>query len=225
MSFKIEFGKDWDTIRKSAKTDETLQRAIPDISISILKLHNTLERRITELYNIPGTLSDVMIGSSKKPEALGATFLRYNLQYRDKAIPLAKFPFTIVESASLSKAPLRKEPLGSVHWKQGKYSKDVYTLIRKGSTPSRARRGGNFDKRRGFFTGTNIKAREASATWSEFPKKSVEGTRAPYSTLYGPSLMTVANTVFDKDKQVAKAFDNMQDEILTALAESYRKGL
>ena len=221
MGFKIEFGKDWDILRKGFNNNEAIQRALPDISISILKFHNTLERRVQELYNIPGTLSDVMIGSSKKPEALGKTFLRYNLQYRDKPIALAKFPWTSVASDSLSKAPLRREPLGSVHWKEGKYSKDIYVRIRKGSTPSRARRGGNFDKRRGFFTGTNIKAREASATWNKFPTKGSEGVRAAYSTLYGPSLMTVANVVYDKDKQVALAMENMQDEIVNALMRGY----
>jgi len=221
MSFKITFGDDWEKLRKSIKTDETVRKIVPDVTVAILKLHNTLERRVGDLFNIPYPLGNVMIGSSKSPAELGNTFLRYNLQYRDKKVPLVQYPWIETPSTAKSFAPLRKVPLGSVHWKEGEWSKDIYTRIRKGSTPSRARRGGNFSKLRGFFTGTNIKAREQEDTWLVKPDKDIEGTRAPYSILYGPSLATLTSKVYDVDKEVAVAADRLQMDIIEAIVRSY----
>lgn len=220
-SFKIDFGPDWDKLRKSFKTNEAVQKAVPDISMSILKFHNVLEKRVSDLFNTPGKLSDVMIGRSVAPSEIGKTFLRYNLQYRDIPVALNRFNYTSNAVGSLSIAPLRSEPLGRVHWKKGKYSKKLMFNIRKGK-PQGQRIGGNFSKQ-GAFIGPDrkIMARTTSSTWDRYPKKGFAGIRAPYQELFGPSLMTIANKVYDKDTQVHKAFEQMQIDIANALVKGY----
>jgi hypothetical protein len=93
--------------------------------------------------------------------------------------------------------------------------------IRKGK-PQGQRIGGNFSKQGAFF-GLNgkIMARETSSTWDRYPKEGFAGIRSPYRELYGPSLMEVANKVYDKDATVQRALSTMQDEIITALAKGY----
>jgi hypothetical protein len=211
MSFKIDFGKDWDTLRKTLNIDENLQRAIPDISVSILKLHNTLERRVDEQFNAPTKLSSVMIGSSVKPEALGKTFLRYNLQYRDKSIPLAQYGHTETKIPSPNaKVPIRISDR-FIRWKPKGYAIQTEVSVRKGK-PQIPRRVGGVNAK-GFLQYGRILARKQKATWINVQ----DNIRAPYSELYGPSLMTLANKVYDTDKQVANAVDNLQIDIIEAL--------
>lgn len=204
--------------------------AVPDVSIAILKVHNVLEDRISKLYFTPGRLSDVLLGKSVKPINIGKTFLTYGLQYRERAVPLAQYPFT--ESSlfdSGSKAPLRrggKSALTAVHWKSGAWSKRVTVKIRKGRSAQGARRGGNASKLRGFFTGTNIKAREQQATWLQQPTLGVstgDENRAPYSTLYGPSLATLAQSLWEKDVDVQNAVEKVSATIIDSFINYYNK--
>lgn len=224
-NFKIDFGSEWNTLRKNLSESSYLAKAVPDVSIAILKFHNSLENRIEELYNTPYGLSRVMLGSSVKPGALGKTFLRYGLQYRDKAIPLGEYKHTVEDSSSLSSAPLRlnNEPLGFVVWNRYRWSKKIRMEIRKRKVTG-ARRGGNFSKLSGFKMNAEpnkIFARETNATWSTYPTKGVKGTRAPYSELYGPSLAILASSVFDKDKKIDKAKDTLADDILDAITRNF----
>lgn len=224
-NFKIDFGPEWNTLRKNLKENSYLQKAVPDISIAILKFHNSLENRIDELYNVPYGLSKVMVGSSVKPEAIGRTFLRYGLQYRDKAVPLGEYKHIVEDSSSESSAPLRLNnvPLGLVVWNRHRWSKKIRMEIRKGKTTG-ARRGGNFSTKSGFKMNaepSKIFARETDATWSIYPTKGVRGTRAPYSELYGPSLVTLAGSVFDKDKKVDQAKDTLVDDMLDAITRNF----
>ncbi len=203
--------------KDALKGDTLLQRNTPFIGASILNLHKVLENRVDTLFNAPSSLSTVLIGKSIKPEAIGKTFLRYSLQYRFVPIPLAKYPYTITSSNSISSAPIRGKN-GYVFWRKGKYSKNVKVSVRKGK-PSVARQpGGNFDKRRGFIQGNDIKARLTDKTWSSYPKRFDLGTRAPYSILFGPSLSDLANKVYTqaekgRDKLVSSAFDKVSETI------------
>lgn len=221
-NFKIDFGKDFEALRKNLQQDATLARIVPDLTISMLKLNNTLERRVNELFNAPGTLSDVMRGRTIKPSELGKSFIKFSLQYEDKPIPLIEYGVT--QSGILpgveSIAPLTKEPLGAVHWKKGNYSRKVTVQIRKGTTVG-TRLGGNFSGLSGFLIDKNgrsgVFARTTGATWDRYPKEGFAGTRAPIVELYGPSLAQLASKVFDKDKQVDNAVLAMQDSIINAI--------
>ena len=219
MTFKVEL-EGLETFKKQLQGNSAMKSIVPDFTLAVLQIHNTLERRVSELFNAPGTLSNVLIGKSVKPVQLGNTFLRYSLQYRYKAIRLGDYPFTVSNSNSLSSAPLRGQG-GFIHWTKGRFSKDVRVSVRKGK-PSIARKGlGNFDKRRGFIQGRNIKARDTSKTWTLYPTNGREGIRAPYSTLYGPSLSQLANKVYDKDKQVELATENLQTTLIDAFIRYY----
>ena len=231
-SFKIDFGPDWAKIKKAFATDQVMQRAIPDISISILKLNNVLEQRVADLFNAPAKLSSVMIGHANKPSELGATFIRYSLQYRYKPIPLIDFgPFGVIPSSSVSIAPLRANgaPLGAVNWQEGKYSKVLSFNVRRGK-PTGARVGGNFSKQAAFavignpYIKDGIYARATTSTWDRYPTKGNTGTRSNYVQLFGPSLSQQAAGVFAKDKKVAAQFNIMQTDILNAIVKAYQNG-
>ncbi len=215
-SFKIEIDG-LKEFKEALKSDTLLQRNTPFIGTSILGLHKILESRIETLFNAPSSLSSVLVGKSVKPDAVGKTFLRYSLQYRNVPIPLAKYPYTIENSSSISSAPIRGKN-GYVFWKKGQYSKNVKVSVRKGK-PSIARQpGGNFDKRRGFVQGKDIKARLTAKTWDRYPVRFDQGQRAPYSTLFGPSLADLANKVYEqaekgRDRVVSSALDKVSETI------------
>jgi hypothetical protein len=221
-SFKLRV-EGLDEIKRSFKADSSIEKILPNVTLAMLKFNNVLEQRIEELYNAPGSLSDVMIGHSIRPEELSKTFLRYSLQYRDKPIRLIEYPSS--QSGILpvlSKAPLRKEPLGPVHWKQGRYSRKI-TVNKRKDKPEGARLGGNFSKRTAFygFDKRGIFARETDKTWSELPKTGSYGKRAPFKELYGPSLMTLANALYDKDSKVKRAVTTLEEDIIKAMVSFY----
>ncbi len=215
-SFKIDI-LGLDEFKKELKSGGVSQKNVAFIGKSILNLHSILESRVASLFNAPSSLSSVLIGKNAKPEAIGKTFMRYSLQYRSVPIPLAKYPYTITNSSSISSAPIRGKK-GHVFWKKGQYSKNIKVSVRKGK-PSIARQpGGNFDKRRGFIQGKDIKARLTDKTWDRYPVRFDLGQRAPYSTLFGPSLADLANKVYEqaekgRDSAVANALDKVSETI------------
>jgi hypothetical protein len=222
-NFKVEI-EGLDVFKKQLSASEALKRVVPDMTLAVLSLHNTLEKRVGELFNTPATLSSVMIGKSVQPSELGNTFIRYSLQYRNKPITLENYNWTeTANNTSLSTAPLRFDrPLGLVDWTEGTWSKDIKVEVRKGRKVLASRRGK--DNLKGFIQGGKIKARLQKATYKvgEYPTKGKIGVRAPYSTLFGPSLATLASKVFSVDKEVEKAVDNMQDKIVKAFVGFYK---
>ncbi len=223
MSFKITPGPEWDILRKSLQTAVTIQKIIPDVTVAILKFHNTLERRVGELFTAPDKLSSVMIGSSRAPSEIGKTFLRYSLQYRSKPIPLSAYEqsTTSVENDK-AKIPYRLRP-NYVRWTPAKKVRVTKTYVRrgKGVIPRRIK-GSRFE---GFYQskgGQNwILARKQQATWITYPGVGEEGTRAPIQQLWGPKLITLASKVYDVDKEVEKAKETLQNDVINAILKSY----
>ena len=178
-SFKIEFGSDWDKLRKSFSTNDALQKAMPDIAISILKVHNVLEKRVDDLFNMPMKLSSVMIGSSAKPAALGKTFLRYNLQYRRKAIPLSNFrPLSVSKVIVRNAIPVIKEDgsRGQIPINKARITK---VQVRKSRTDNSTRNPQYFY----YAKKKRILARNQQDTWDSFPeldanRRIIEGSGA-----------------------------------------------
>jgi len=226
MSFRIDIGtgKEWDSLRKSFATNDSLQRALPDISIAILKLHSTLETRVSDLFNMPSKLSSVMIGNSVKPAEVGKTFLRYNLQYRRKAIPLANFrPISVTKTIVRNAIPIIKAngSRGQILVNKARITK---VQVRRGKTDNSTRNPQYFY----YAKKKRILARNQQDTWNTLPELDMNnriikdsGERAPVRQIFGPSLMEVANRVFDKDRAVQKAYTQMQTDIITALLKGY----
>jgi len=225
-TFKIDL-KEINDFKKQLSSNSALKSIVPDMTLAVLQLHNTLEKRIIDLFNAPGVLSDVLIGKSVAPESLGNTFLRYNLQYRVKPIPLSKYPYVVTDSNSFSTARGIIPGTDRFNIQRGQFSEDIKVSVRKGK-PSIARQGpGNFDKRRGFLQRGQIKARVRQATWNVLPtSQNPIGTRAAYTTLFGPSLAELANKVYEqgeigRDKQVVASIDRLQTELIDSFVRFY----
>jgi len=217
-SFKITFGPEWEQLRKNLQSSTIAERIVPDVSIAILKFSNVLEGRVNTVFNAPSSINSVRIGNSVSPEKLGNTFLRYSLQYRDKPIPLSKYPYTETRVSANSKYPNRL-PNRFVRWTPKSYAFETKVSVQK-SKNLIAKRGKNY-RQKGFVYNGKILAREQKATWKVFPSKFVEGVRAPFSELYGPSLATLIAKVYDVDPVVAKAKDKVQEDILNAVVRGY----
>jgi hypothetical protein len=218
-NFKITFGPEWDTLRKNLQSDTTLERVVPDVSIAILKLHNTLERRVDELFTNKDKLSSVLIGNSKAPSEIGKTFLRYSLQYRFKSVPYTAYNFSTSEVAVKSFIPFRIRDNFIRYTSYGKATA-VSTEYRRGKSKLIRRVKGSPFK--GFIQNGIVYARVQKRTWNEVPSvANPKGIRAPIQRLFGPSLSTLAAKVYDVDSQVAKAKDKVGDDILTAIIRSY----
>jgi hypothetical protein len=221
-NFKIEFGTDWKILRKQLTTEHIIEKVLPDITDSILKLHNVMEQRVDSVFNAPTKLSSVLLGSSKRPEEIGKTFLRYQLQYRFKPIKLADYPYEVsgfipVRNAipfmtkidTIGYTPVNKARVTTVSIARGKYV-----------VPRRVKRS----PMKGFELNGNIVARTKKATWSSIPtdrKDSRSGTRTPLQTIYGAPLDLLAQKVYERDPQVANAVSNLYEEIEVAIMRSF----
>ena len=216
-NFKIEI-QGLAELKASFESDVT-QKAIPDISVAILKYNNVLGQRVNEVFTVPGKLEQVRKGRSVKPERVGKYLIQHSLEYVDKPIELHKFPYTVSNSNALSKAPLRRVPLGRVTWKEGKWSKEVKVSIVRGKSKI-AKRGKNY-RLKGFEHNGRILARKQKATWLVKPSLNIEGTRAPVSQLFGPSLATLAKVIYTKDAIALRAEDKMTNDIIDAIVKAY----
>ena len=222
-NFKIDFGKDFDKLKQNLRTETLMQKVLPDFSESILKLHNTMERRIETLFNAPTKLSSVMIGGSIKPELIGKTFLRYSLQYRFKSIKLSDYPHTETSTIDIRNAIPFRKPSGSKGYTP--INKAIITRVsmRKGKTILPRRVKGSPLK--GFLLHGNIVSRTKKATWIAIPilqGDSSTGVRTNLQTLFGKPLSSLALKVYEVDKEVAKAKDNVQQDLELALLRSFR---
>lgn len=217
-SFKIEF-ENLDLFKKALSKENALRKLVPDISISILKFHNALNDRVKDLYNAPGELDSVRIGHSVAPAELGKTFLRYSLQYRNKPIPLAQYPH--IERAVSSDTAVWPKRLsdGFIKWTHKGYAIETQVAVRKGRMKAVRKYGKTIQD--GFLQKDRIFARKQPGTWKIFPSKNIIGVRAPFTQLYGPSLMTLASATYDKDQTIARAKETLELEILEAMVRSY----
>lgn len=218
MSFKIAIDGLKD-IRKAISIESTIADSVPEISEAILGLHRTLERRVATLYTLEQPLSSVMIGKNKPLEAIGKTFFRYNLQYRYKPVLLSEYSHRILygEDVELSAAPLRipkGDPLARVKWSWGYWSEVTEVQVRKGSEYK--------IKGQPAFTYTSngkqiVSHRTKKQTWNIRPAKGRTGNRTNRTTvLFGPSLASLAESVYNNDGYVQEAIEQMYDDILTA---------
>jgi hypothetical protein len=216
MGFKISIDG-LELLKAGLKTDESLRRVIPDMSLAVLHLHNTLESRVGELFTSKNSLSSVMIGHSIKPDQVGNTFLRYSLQYRRVPEPLANFKTSINNSSSLSAIPW-VEANGWVKWTRGEFSKETLVSVRRGRKEIPTLRD-----RKGFTVNGKIRVRKQDATWRKFPGVALpQGERKGMTKMmFGPTLSELASKVYDKDTQVAAAKEKVTTDMIRAFTNFY----
>ena len=220
-SFKIKI-EGLGILKQQLKSDSSISRLVPDMTQAVSLFHNTLERRVSDIYTLKQPLSSVMIGRSVKPEQLGNTFLRFSLQYQYKHVDLSAYNTIVDKSEAISFAP----PIPGLkhHWTEGQFSKRVRVQIQKGKTLA-TREGRNYRKK-GFMLKDKqgrqqIAVRKGSKTWDRYPTFGAKGIRAPIRTLYGPSLSRLAQITIEKDKQMATAAIQLEDNIIKAFTKFY----
>lgn len=223
-NFKI----DTEDLKKLAdwfKTDASAAVLVPDVTMSILKFHNTLETRVSDVFTAKVKLSSVKVGGNSVTGKKGIDGLSFTLEYKSKPLRLDQFKFQTVDSDAISSAPTRLpfgDPLGFVKWQEGQHSKQVNVQVIRGKTNDGSYGNQIYPAYR-VKQGNKIRlrARKQDATWDTYPTKGVKGTYAPTTGLFGPPLSVQANALFDKDRVVNKAWDKMQDEIVKTLTKSY----
>lgn len=223
-NFKVQI-EGLDILKKGIQQDETLRKIVPDVSIGILKFHNTLERRVGELFTNKNKLTSVLIGRSVSPASLGKTFLRYSLQYQNKPTPLSDYEVTESDSNSISSAPIRIPPgdvKGGVRWRKGKYSKEYKVAVRRGKSKVQKVYGKKTlaFRTRGKNSTVLLLARKRQ-TWRVRPTRGKFGIRTKLSIVYGPSLANLASSTYDKDAQTQKALVTLQNDIIKAFTRYY----
>ena len=219
MNFKIKF-EGLDELKNKLDTLEHPEDRLGLASESILKFHSVLDKRVQTLFNVPYGLDRVRIGHTVPLERIGKTLLRFSLQYRHTPVPLGDYGMQISASSSESSAPTRfpkDDPDTLVRWKKGKYSKDYKIAVRKGKAVIHGKAGKGAKGGHAFLLTTKTKAnfivRRKRQTWHFRPTFGRLGTRTKLQIMYGPSLSTIASSVFQKDYQVQQALEKLAEEL------------
>lgn len=216
MNFKIKF-EGLDELKKKLDTLEHPEDRLGLASESILKFNSVLDKRVQALFNVPYGLDRVRIGHTVPSERIGKTLLRFSLQYRHIPVPLGDYLVSESNSNSISAAPLRKppsNPTGFVKWKRGRYSKDYKVAIRKGRSELQGKAGKGAIGGHAFRLPTeNFLVRRKRQTWHTRPTLGKVGIRTKLQIMYGPSLSTIASSVFQKDAQVQQALEKLAEEL------------
>lgn len=229
MTFKIQF-EGLEVLKKQLKKDVSLKPIIPEVSLSLLKYHNALEQRVTEVFTAKDKLSDVMIGKSVKPAELGGTFLKYSLQYRFKPAPLENFKY-ILNTVSTPTAYIPFQmPNGKLRYRKSPTSIKVVVEVVKGrKVTARKSKRSAF---KGFYVPDSankrtfrnkIFARKQKRSWDEYPSMESFGKHAPIVRLFGPALSRRAEIIVNKDKQFEKIKNILADEFVTHFLNYYKK--
>jgi hypothetical protein len=130
--------------KQKLASDDSLATIIPDITIAILHFHDTLEKRVNDLFAVPYSLSRVLAGGRGISTITKGTHVTTELRYNMKAIPLVQYPtqsyglttFSMkgfsadVSSKSISSAPVRMKD-GGVIWIKGMYSQQYLVEVRR----------------------------------------------------------------------------------------------
>jgi hypothetical protein len=214
-------------IKEFFKTGLELSTHEVELTQSMLMVAATIDRRVKDLYNAPGVPSSMMIGKTIKPEALGKTFLRYGLQYREKEIPLIDYPHMLKEVSVRNAIPFKTLTSEKTYFLPINKAVQVTSKVRK--------RGGYAVKQtrtpfkkflvdNGYMRG--IYTRDSKSTWDEVPTRSpdgkiVGGRRSSYHQLYGPSLAKLADIVYAHDSEVQASIDNVPETLIASINRYY----
>lgn len=212
MSFTIAFDKsELNSILTNIASSDSLRAIVPDINTAFSLFNNTLERRVSELYKVPHSLSSVLQrgGVAKSGNS-------FTLTYTNKPIPLADYPFDNPEVKVKNSIPFGLKS-GWVKYIKVNRANKVVSKIRRSGSPSLPRARTKYKK---FYAPKldKILVRLQDATWSTIPSEyNPYGVRAPIKELYGPSLSKLAGITYDKDKQIDAARDRLAGDVLDAI--------
>jgi len=203
------------------KKNDAIKEIVPDITIAVLKLHNTLERNVNSTYTNPKLLSTVLLGSSVQD--ISKTFLRFGLQYRQVSVPLSDYKMVVSGSTSISAAPMRRAD-GGITWKLGTWSKTYKSEVVRGKfeqiLPYKNRKNPAGSK----FAFTNFEGSDAIVvrkrqTWQVRPTRGREGIRTKLTEQYGPTLAYLANITYNND---IVAREKATNDIIKAFTDYYK---
>lgn len=196
-----------------------------DIALDLEDLKETLDKRVSDMYRVPYQLNDVFIG---KLENRGTNILDLGLAYRERKVPLSDYPYTQKEVSVRNAIPLEPEEGGKSFIPINK-ARQVRSNVRK--------RGGielpRFRTKYPKFIGTDaqgnkrIFAREQKGTWLRKPTHLDDigvargGIRDNITMLFGPSLATLAERLFDRDDVVNAKVENITNKIVAGFVEFY----
>jgi hypothetical protein len=212
-------------IQDYLKKAPEMNTIVPEVTLAMRFVHNTLERRVGEVYNAPTSLDSVMRGRSLSPSEQSASTLKYGLQYNNKPIPLVDFPYTETNVSVNNGIPFNSN--GTVHYQPVNKARVVKVEVRKGGAFKK-----KVDGRRKVFPtffgtkqdGTKFLAKRGQkATWEKLPTGlgTKDGMRDDYLRLKAPSLAWMAETLFKYDTEVQKAVDNVLTVAVNELAKKY----
>jgi len=220
MSFTIKFDN-LEQISKnlSAMPSEALNKVVPDINLAISKFHNTLETRVKSNYTLKRELGSVQIGSlASSKTSIG---LEYELVYKDVPEPLIGYSYKQSDFFTVKNSIPFLTRSGFVKYTPVNKARSVKVNSRNAGSPAipRVRTKSGRSKFLATVGGKKrIMARLTPDTWASMPSfKNPDGIRAPYKELFGPSLATLAEITYTKDRKMEVARDHLADEVRNAL--------
>lgn len=190
-NFKISI-QGLEQLKLSLDKKELDRKLIPEIGLSILKLHNALKFAVKENYTIDRSLDSVLKGGSKSNTILGNNLISTSLEYNYKPIDLSKFPYTYVPGP-------RGGSVHSVTIKRG-----VTKIVR-----GKSRQGGFVPRDR---SGKVYRNAFGAQMFERIGK-----SRFPLRVLFGPSLSQMAAKMFDTDSNVHRVEDEITQNLLNIL--------
>ncbi len=200
-------------IKESFDSKKLSKKLKPVFGLAVRQVHSAISFEIKKRYNTSKELSGVMLGGRTSSDLkYSQTILEESLQYKDVPINLAHFISGSEEVVTTNKPAWFKGRSGGLHQKNWANRVNV-EIIRGKKVPVL---GLKSYKSRGAFLlrgkhPWKIAIRTTNATWNE--PISVSLTRAPYKQLYGPSLASMANKVFDSIP-VQAAINKMENTII-----------
>jgi hypothetical protein len=190
-NFKISI-QGLDQLKLSLDRKELDRKLIPEIGLSVLKLHNVLKFAVKENYTIDKSLDTVLKSFSKSNVVLGTNLISAGLEYNYKPIDLSKFPYSFVPGP-------RGGKIHSVTIKRGS-TKIVHGKSRQG----------------GFVPRSNSGKVYRNAFGAQMFER-IGRSRLPLRVLFGPSLSQMAAKMFDTNSNVARVEEEISQNLLNIL--------
>jgi len=196
-----------------------------NIAVDLLDIRQTLEERIEANYNIPYSLEKVFKGQNlKESESL----LDIGISYEDKKIPLSEYPYTKHELDVRNAIPIKPEE-GKKYYIPVNKAVQVISRVRKRGSIELPRFRPKYKKFLGTDAQDNIRifSRKQKETWLKFPTEidsegiARGGKRADVEILFGPSLATLAERVYEKDKIVQQKIEKLTDKVIKSFQDFY----
>jgi len=212
MSFSID-SSELEAIRKKIMDSQSIAYAEPLITNEFRKFNDLLSFRVGFLYEAPEKLVDISLNKYCLPSKVSDHTLEYEVVYPHRLLTISDYPLFFAKVPTpTAKFPARL-PSSYIRWTPSIQAEQVKVAIRRGKPMIASREDKN---QKGFrYKDTQIiKARRQRATWDRYPSYRTEGIRAPYGTLFAPSVAQLGAITYDKDPKVRSALDSFPDTLM-----------